>query len=385
MDIIAFQVDSSNPTKLLNAHVVNGLTSKTWIERHSSAGEFTLKAPATEEIRSLLPLNSIISHTETGDIMIVESHEINDNGTTTPEITITGRGFETYLDNRIVGANQLFPGSLGNFDYTPLGADYSWNQAVQLIKDHTYAANLYDDSFAIPYFTVSLDSDRNTTWYDLKKLVGVVPAHESRPLKRGGVYTRLLELLAIDNLGLMVSRPGSFSPISDSTNQNISLRIFYGNDVSKSVVFSTNKGDIIDADYLWSIKGDKNCALVSSTWIDVVVTTSNAGYNKRMMFVDASSVDSSFTTLPVGPYFTAVVTRLNQLGREALAKQNKVTINKVTLANNLTTYKYRSDYNLGDIVMVHGDYSTSSKMRVVEYVETEDSTGCTGTPTLALI
>jgi hypothetical protein len=73
------------------------------------------------------------------------------------------------------------------------------------------------------------------------------------------------------------------------------------------------------------------------------------------------------------------------IGRQILASQNEVSISKVEISKNTTRYKYRTNYNVGDLVSVEGNYNTSAIMRVVEYVEIEDETGENSYPTLAEI
>jgi hypothetical protein len=47
-----------------------------------------------------------------------------------------------------------------------------------------------------------------------------------------------------------------------------------------------------------------------------------------------------------------------------------------------TQYKYKRDYDLGDIVLVQGKYGTLQKMLVSEYTRTSDANGVSGYPTL---
>jgi hypothetical protein len=60
-----------------------------------------------------------------------------------------------------------------------------------------------------------------------------------------------------------------------------------------------------------------------------------------------------------------------------------VAISNVKIAPNSQNYNYRTDYNVGDIVGVDGEYNTSTTMRVIEYVEIEDENGESGYPTLS--
>ena len=48
----------------------------------------------------------------------------------------------------------------------------------------------------------------------------------------------------------------------------------------------------------------------------------------------------------------------------------------------LSPYKYKTHYDLGDTISLNGGYNKSAKMIVSEYVRTEDATGDRGIPGL---
>lgn len=365
MDIIRY----TYPNEMMFAEVVNGLASKMWVERYREAGEFTLVARAYPGIRDKLPIGSFISHLDTRELMIVENHEISDDKSKDTEIIITGRGFETAMEQRIVGSNKTFPTSGPISDYS-LNADTTWNQAVKLISDHILASALIDDNDAIPYVDVATD------------IVGT-GVNEVRTVKRGSLYARLLEILAVENLGIRALRPDVSGPPAATLN---SLYLIHkGVDLSSSVIFSGDTGEIESADYLWSNKLLKNTAMVSGTWVETLVTTPETWFNRRMMFVDASDIDKSYSAAPTGATLDAVVAAMQQRGQEALAAQNDVALTKIDVSKNAAKSTYRQDFNVGDIISVHGEYNTSTTMRISEYVEIEDENGRQGYPTLTAV
>lgn len=363
MDIFKFIGDTS---PYQQGVIINNLKSKMWVERYREAGEFTLVAKTNSGIRDILPIGTLISHVDSTEVMIVENHEIRDQRGQEPEITITGRGLETFLENRMIGSNQAFPVSTGVKDYT-LAADDSWDQAVTLIKDHIYASFLINDDYALPYITVSTD------------IVGSGTSI-ARSLKQGALYPQLLELLAVDNLGIKVLRPEPFL-----TWTNVRLVVHRGSDRSSSVVFSYDTGELESAEYLWSNKTSKNCALVVGKWVQTVVDTGATGFDCRMMYVDASDIDNSYTAAPTGATLTAIEASMQQRGAQALASQNDVALTKAELSRDSLKAQYRVDYNVGDIVSVQGDFNESTSLRIEEYVEIEDETGSKSYPTLASV
>jgi len=375
MDIFVF----TNPTAetlMEQGEYIDKITSKTWIERFRDAGEFTLVAPVSSGIKEKLPLGSFISHTDSTEIMIVENHEINEDSTssTEPDITVTGRSLETFLENRIVGANIFLPFS-GTVGDKTFDADWTWNQAVALISDGILSSSLVDSNFVVPYIEVISYTPG---------ISGGTNAARSFPI--GTTYAALTNLLAIDNLGIRTVRPVSGS------DGNTKLVVHNGIDKTSDIVFSFNSGQVLTADYLWSNKTFKNSALVYGKWVIVSVNPSAVGYDRKMMLVDASDLDNALTEVPTGDALSYLEVAMTLRGTEALNSQTNVEISKVEISKDGTRYRnmdgtffeYRKDFNLGDFVTVQGDYHTTATMQVTEYVEIEDNTGESGYPTLII-
>ncbi len=214
MDLFRF-LNPNAPTRLEDGEIIDGLTDIMWVERYRDAGEFTLTAKVDSNIRNLLPIGTFISHVDTTEVMIVENHEINDDKGSASEIIVTGRGYETFLENRIVGANRAFPSS-GVLPEFTLGIAPVWAQAKALLESHILAAYVLDPKDAIPYVSV----------------LSTVPTSgnvDARIIERGDLYSRLLELLAFSSLGIKVVRPGPSSPLGP-TSQNAAFVIHQGVD-----------------------------------------------------------------------------------------------------------------------------------------------------------
>ena len=374
MDIFKFG-NPNAPLQMESAEVIEGFTSKLWIERYRDAGEFTLTAPVGTDLITKLPIGSFISHADSTDIMIVENHEINESESAMAEIKITGRSFETILGNRIVGDNRTFPISAAVKDCI-MATDYTWNQIYLLLLNHTLLAYQLDPNNEIPNLSI------------LTSIYGIGDAIAAqRTIPRKSLYDATLELLAIDNLGIRAIRPGPTYPALPVGNT--AIVIHNGHDKTGSVVFAWDSGEIASADYLWSNKALKNAALISGKWVEVlVVSTSYTKANRRMMFIDGTSFDSDQTVAPTGATFTTIAGYMTQRASDILAAQTDVEIAKVEVFKGISGTaghpKYRTDYILGDLVTVKGNYNTKSKFIVTEYVEVDDGTNVSGYPTLTL-
>lgn len=364
MDIIKFN-NPTAPMRMEQGVIVNGLKSKMWVERYDKAGEFKFVADAKVGMRDALPIGSFISHLDTSEVMIVENHEISDKKIDTPEIIITGRGLETYLENRIVGSNKPFP-SAGEPNEYPLAADNLSDQIVTLIQQHIYAVHLVDVDNQVPFVVVL-----NT----VTTLEDVI----ARTVKRGPLYDRVLELLAIGSLGIKVVRPSQASPT------NTGIVIHSGVDRTGEIIFSSDTGEIENADYLWSNKRVKNAALITGRWVETMVTSTETLYDRRMMLIDASDIDNHFPAAPEGADLDAVVAAMQLRGLELLISQRNVALTKAEVSRSNPKLTYRKDFDVGDFVTVHGSYNDSTTLRISEYVEIEDETGSTSYPTLTVI
>lgn len=380
MEIFKFKRDETNPSAPIlfeQGTVLKDLKSIMWVERYLDAGEFELIADASSDLRNILPIGSFISHIDTTEVMVVENHEISSNGSSESEIKITGRSFETLLENRVIGANQTWNSNGQAVNVYTLSSGLVWNQAKTLIDNHILSSTVVNATDAFRNVSTIVDPAVVTVSGD--------PAAIDRPLKRSSVYTTLIEILNLANLGVRSVRPGSWSILPSNQSTHLALIVHRGSDKTKNVTFSYSSGEILNAEYFWSTRKSKNAALVSGKWLETMVYGSETYYDRRVMFIDGSNIDDSYSSLPTGTTRTNIIQLMATMGQQALASQNEVSISKVEISKSGTRYKYRTDYNVGDLVSVEGNYNSTAVKRVIEYVEIEDETGEASYPTLAEI
>lgn len=356
--------------------IVNGLTSKMWVERYLPAGEFTFKAPVESNVRQQLPIGTFITHIDTSEVMVVENHEITEDEDSRPELTITGRGLETVLEQRQVGGNTLSAANNWRTAYLMVPYERPIVRALAMINDHILASSVGIPADAFPY---------------LRAISEVAPFGafgEQDYAPWDELYKSVMDVLTIDDIGIKVVRPGAWSPFGTSSYET-ALVLHVGTDLSDEIIFSYDMGEIGASDYLWSNKALKNCAIVLTKALQTYVTIGNpTGYSKRTMLVDASDLDgeNTLTNYVNDASLTATtVAAMRRRGLQALAAQKDLVITKAELSKSADKASYRKDFNLGDIITIRGDYNTSAKMRVSEYVEIEDENGESSYPTLSLV
>lgn len=155
------------------------------------------------------------------------------------------------------------------------------------------------------------------------------------------------------------------------------FKLFKGVDKSKFVVFSLKNNNLISSKYTQDKTKFKNIALVAGDgegenrkriWVG------NAkGLERFEMFVDDSSSSDGLEQMEY-------LQQLKYKGSEKLAK-NAVLISFEGEVD-FNYYKYKTDYDLGDIVTIQNEFGISTKARITEVVETWDDDGYSLEPKL---
>lgn len=366
MDIFKFR-NPTAPTLMEQGEIIDNVKSKMWVERYVDAGEFEIIASISTGIREKLPIGTFISHVDSREIMIVENHEIREEKGKEIDIKITGRGFETLFENRILGSNNnVWPQLINGVGHKQL-TGYPADQIVLLIKNHIDPFYLFDDNDAIPYTTVITDVPQTG------------PLSDEITFERQSLYEAVINLLKSRNMGIQIIRPGTWN----ASSPNIQILIHEGNDLTESVLFSEATGEIESSDYLWTNKNLKNAALITGQWIGARVLPVETEIERRWMYIDAKDIDSNYDTWPSLPADqAAIMLALERRGREILAAQKEIALIKTEVSKDITSRGYRYDYTMGDIITVSGSYGEIKPMRVNEYVEIEDENGEKSYPTL---
>lgn len=349
----------------LPSAMVQQVTSVEWIERYQEPGEFTIVTEPTADMRSLLTLGTLITHSETYHVMMIEDHQIDESIDQSPVLTVTGRSLFAFLENRMATGNnfgQKNP-STDDVNLYSFAKRKTVENTVRLIQEHIVTP-VTSNSDALPNTQVT------SAFYgtdDPKEMV----------VKRGQLYREVLRLLEEMDAGIKTIRPS----LPDYPCRWV---IHKGRDLSSTIIFAADFGDLTDTKYFWSIKKKKNSALVTGAYDSFVMRDSNSsGFDMRVLYVDAGDYD--FNPIDANSLqLEAADNILARRGNEELAAYKEQTLMETKISGN-TKYRYRIDYDIGDIVWVKGNYNVSQKMRVVEFAEFEDKDGKTGIPTLKAI
>jgi len=361
MDLFKYH-PGPDPTQLEQGDAINGAASVMWVERYREPGEFEITAPLSSGLLQFLPLGTMISHTNTLEVMIVENHNIKDEEDVDPFVSITGRSLELILEDRVVGSNLVQTNNV-LVPYV-IAAQPSAAQVSIMINEHIDHPTDPDDKL-----------ENFDAWTGI-----TTGTSEPRTIGRISLHKAVVEILAVDNLGIKSVRRNPFG--GDGNDVHTHFIIHNGVDRSASVIFSRKAGDLEGSEYLWSNRKYFNSAMVVGRYVNVKVHTPGySGYSRSMMVVQADDIDGHLDVVPVGAVLTDIVAKMQTRGRAAMAAQSRINLVRADISE-ISKYHYRRDYNIGDIVTVDGNFGEIAPMRVVEYVEIQDENEEKGHPTL---
>lgn len=358
MDLIKLSSATAHPTELSIGEDISGYTSALWVERYQEPGEFKIEGKLSSGLLELLPIKTFVTHMDTDVLMIVEDHYISEDEEEDATIAITGRCFTSYIENRILGDQEL---TNEVTDYV-LASDQTWDQVVELIDAHLI--NPTNPNGAL----IGVDVNHTCS--------GTVTVEERTP-QVSDVLNVIQGILKVDDLGLKAVRPSSTEP-------DIFYTVYRGNDVSTRVRFSKQAGDLGKVEYLKSSRKLKNRAFIKGRFVQATINPgTHINFDQRTMLVEAPNLDERQPSYPSNPARALIIAAMQITGDQQLKKQNEVTITNAEVSKN-TKYRYRHDYGLGDLVTVDGNFGASDIFRVIEFAESVDAEGTKALPTLAV-
>lgn len=388
-----------DPTTYIPVKLIEGYSSLIWTERYSVLGGFEMRSPLIEEHMADLPEETLVSHKETQEVFIVDTLFIETTEDGARELVVSGVSFESVLQDRVAEGVYQQPWRVP--------VSYNGMKACGLLI-YNYLCNPHGKDLTKE--TVHEMSGNNlipnlgVATQDTTNEVSTMPVFEWW-METGEVYPIFTDWLSRQNLGVRNVRPVSefenrrmalMEPcyytsasgyVPEALGTKLRMMVYKGLDRSRGqnrlpkVTFQYDEGDLADPKYLFSTRGLKNVCVVNSSMGSITVYADNnvspflTGRQRRVMTVDAGDVGDQDPTA----FHWAMV----QKGQIELAKYNRQQLFDAEIAET-TPYKYKTHYDLGDRVSLHGEFGFKPKMMVNEYVRIEDEEGDRGFPTLVL-
>lgn len=332
--------------------IIEEYESLIWTDRYSRYGDLELVVKPSDEMINRLTADAWIGFTESDRVMVVKSALLENDEEGRRLLKIKGKSLEQCLEDRAakVALNDNVWSLTG--DGGPIAA--AMVNRICVLGTGVSSADI------IPNMTVSdLSGELNSYTFAIKE---------------GSVYERLVEICETFDLGFRIRvTPGdpelAFEIYEGFANSNL----FGGNPVS----FSEELDNLTETSRLRSVAGHKNTAYVyaknGSRTVYAEGFSGVTGLDRKVILVNAMDIDTAAGT--------TLNKQLDQRGRDALAEHVPVDIYD-GLINTYGTYKYNSDYFLGDIVnLIEG--GEISPRRVTEHIWSVDSEGLKSFPTLS--
>lgn len=397
--------------------VVENYKSLVWSERYDKAGDFQLTSEDVGYMVNALKLDVADAHSyvtlrESSVPMVVEVHKTEKKKGSAPLLTVTGRSFETVLERR-ASVNQLSPGAVrtpwviqatneSNAAFNAmrfvLGDEFQFLNGNEVVTAVPPQVSPLD---AIPEIQLIVPADyKVTNWSatatfhigeivayagylfiaqttSLNKVPTLEPAYWGTyaysvlgttptadpityEIAPKDLYNASMELIVANHHGLKAVRP-----LPGSTK--VGIEIYNGADLTNDVVLDVRLDQVEDSTYLLSEQGSTNVAYVyGSNGAQSVLKTAASepsGLNRRVLVVDNSS-DTAVNTSDIR----------RTRGLIELYKYNVTALFDGQVAEQVAA-GFNSQYFLGDILRLDGDYGLSENVRVVEFIRTSDSTG----------
>lgn len=345
--------------KFETVFVMDTFKSLIWTDRYSQYGDFEIYTSADRDIIKNMKEGYYLWSDESDHMMIIEDRTISADVELGNYFIIRGRSLESILDRRIIWTQTNLDG-------------YINGQIEKLISDSIIDPS--DQNRKIPNFIFEASDD--PVIMDLK-----VRAQ----FTGDSLYDAVKKICESLNIG--------FKVFLNDQNQFV-FKLYsgsdrsYSQDVNPFVVFSPGFENIINSEYHESKRLYKTIALVAGEGEGAkrkTVTVGDSditGLSRREMFVDARDISSQTSS------GTLSSTKYNELlTQRGLERKSEAKIIQAFTGQVETTQMYRfgEHFFMGDITQLENEYGMNSKVRVIEFIYSEDQNGILTYPTFEVI
>lgn len=337
--------------------LIDAFESLIWTERYHGFGDFEIYTPANAELMKAVKQDYYAWLKDSDQVMIVEEVQISTEVETGGHLTISGRSLESILDRRIIWQQTILNGNLQN----GIKKLITENVISPAIGDRKISGFIFQES-KDPYVT-GLSIRAQYTGDNL--------------------YETIETICKAYNLGFQITL--------NEQNQFVFMLYSgvdrsYDQSVNPYVIFSPKFENIINSNYLESKKTLKNVTLVAGEDEGTTRRTRIVGAGKdldrRELYTDARDLQSETQDGKLSD--VEYNAHLDQRGREKLSEY-QITKSFEGQVESTQTFVYGKDFYKGDIVQIVNEYGIESKVRVIEIVRVQDTTGYETYPTFSVV
>lgn len=339
--------------------VIDEYMSFIWTDRYNQPGDFELCMSMNIGLLDIFKKNYYLYISSSDHLMIIETIQVDTDVEEGNFMIIKGRSLESILNRRIVWQQTIFDGNLQNAVKKLISeAIISPSDSNRMISNF-----IFQDS-TDPQIT-SLSLSAQYTGDDLLEVVQNI-CDEA-------------------NIGFRITL--------NSSNQFV-FNLYTGVDRTYDqndrpyVVFSTDFDNLINTNWITSYENLKTITLVagegegSDRKTTTVGDSSVTGLNRRELFTDARDISSDNGAISDADYYA----QLQKRGAEKLQENDNRAID--TFEGSIDhngVFKYHDDFEIGDIVQFKNEYGIEGKVRIIEYIVSDDREGYQEYPTFEVI
>jgi len=343
-------------------YVLDTFKSLIWTDRYWEAGDFEITSAPTSELLSMLTATKYLYLAESPHHMMLEDFNIHSDIEEGDKLLITGRSIEAILDYRIV-----------------------WNAIAMSGNLQTEVERLLDDNVISPTDSLRTISD---FVFNTSTDPAITALTVDTQFNGESVYDVLSQLCKAKGIGFRIFR--------DRVNDQWDFELYAGVDRSYSqstnpyVAFTSNLDNLLNADYIESVRPLRTvCLVAGSQGVGSIRTTTTvfapgasalSGLARRELYFEANVSRNT----PDGELSEAeYVSQLEGRGEEELAKN--VYLKAFDGEIDPTMYNYGDEFGMGDILQIADDYGHETDSRVVEMTYSQDEASISIFPTFETV
>lgn len=299
-----------------------------WCKRYYEIGALDLEVEATEKNLQLFKKGFYIIREDDETVFRIEAVEIDTRDDKDNVMTVGAVDVKAILSQRVIADNISYRGYLQDYIF-------------QILDENLINAK-------IPARRIN-----NFTYVRNEDITDTIQQQVSREI----VSDKIIELCRSFLIGWKVTLEGGLFKFS----------LYRGTDRSDRIVFSPDNDNLLSSKYTQDSTKLKNCVLIAGEEANAWVGSA-AGLDRFEDFTEESGAKED---LPDIEYLN----QLKSKGYEVLAEKGK----EVTFEGDVIpeSYRYKVDFDLGDIVKIRNELGIETNTRITEIIEIWDNDGYT--------
>jgi hypothetical protein len=365
-------------SRFLPKEIITDFTSVIWTERYAAAGDVQIVVPPTPSMIKRFAKGTFIGLRGTSEIMMIETQSI-ENGL----LTVTGSSIVKFLNNRTAWfADTTYDGS----DTTKplIQSTYGGTDTAGSFISNIISAMVINPVAFTSYWT-SINLDWGNEIIHGLALGRVDTNGDSKALtfNKGPLYDGLAQFAEAEGLG--------FKLYLESANYSSGFVLRFatyrgrdktsGQTINRMVRLTPKMDTLTNVKEINSIEKYINVVYVSyknqiSVHYPPDILSPPLDFNRRVLQVDAEDIFLEDDH---------ILAYRNTVARNAFIDHVYIQAVDGQILPPISDYKFKRDYDLGDVIELEGYTGTISKARVTEYIRSQDQFGIKEFPTLAVI